>query len=136
MSNDATRLRELLAYHGSDVSRWPGDAAALGKKALERPELAAIVEQEKRFEQLLLARRVPAAPHDLSRRIIAAALARPLAQASASWFRELLAEVRPAALAATLVLGFAIGFGIVTASSQPHTSSLAQSAVDDEGAIL
>jgi hypothetical protein len=136
MTDDATRLRETLAYYGSDVRQWPEEAKALGRRALERPDLAALIEKERRFEQRLLARSVPAPPQDLSQRIIAAAFARERASVPMGWFREFLAEVRPAALAAMLVLGFAIGFGMVAGSAQTRGTAFAQSPVDDEGAIL
>lgn len=136
MSDDATRLRELLAYYGSDIRQWPEDAQALGHEALQRPESATMIEEERHFEQMMLARHIPMPSSGLSQRIITAAFACERVSASIGWFRELFADLRPAALAAMLVLGFAIGFGMVTfVSHAGNTASFAHS-IDDEGAIL
>ncbi len=136
MPNREIRLRELLAYYGSDIANWPETARTWGLKALEQPELAALVREEQRFEQLLLKRRVPAASPTFAERIIAASQIRSQAPGFAGWIPELLAIVRPSALAAMLVLGFTIGFGMLTSSPHGRDTTFVQSTSDDEGAIL
>jgi len=133
MTDQETRLRELLAYHGADVSQWPKEVKTLGFLALRRPNLAAIIEEEKRFEMQLHRRNEPAVPQDLAQRIIAASRMQPSSHQSA--VGELLAEVRPAALAAMMVLGFAIGFEMLPPLSHGRDIA-AQASFDDEGAIL
>jgi hypothetical protein len=135
MTDQRTHLTELLAYYGSDVSQWPEEASQAGLDAPHNPRLAALVAEEKRFEQLLHLRTMAAVPEDLTQRIIAASYRRPQAYAR-GWFSEVLAEVRPAALAGMLALGFVIGFDMVTPAQHGRDPSVVQSSADDEGAIL
>ncbi len=133
MSDSQAYFRELLAVHGADVNKWPREVKHLGFEALSKPRLAALIEEEKRFEELLRLRAIPATPRDLSQRIIALSYARrPL---RISWFRELRAQVQPAALAAMLVIGLLIGFDMIT-PLHSHSITFVQSSGDDEGAIL
>jgi hypothetical protein len=135
MSNDEMQLKELLAYHGADVSKWPEEARPWGLAALKRLDLQPLFKEEKRFEMLLMARRMPAPSRDLAQRIIAASFTRVYERSHASVFSEIMAEIRPAALAAMLVLGFAIGFGMLSPALHDQQARV-QSVADDEGAIL
>ena len=134
MPNAETRLRELLAFHGCNIGEWPEDAKPFGIQALNTPALAWVFEQERHFEALLKTRTVPMrAPMGLANRIIEASFARMPARSH--WIHEALSNVGGAALVAMLVIGFAIGFAILSSPPQHWDAKYVQ-AFADEGSIL
>jgi len=136
MNNYESRLRELLSYYGSDLEQWPEELRPLWLRAQHNPKLASIVEEERRFEHLLRKRSFTPPSFDFAERIIAASIARPQRMEAIGWFSDLLQEVRPAALAAMLLLGFAIGFGMLTPPSSLNNTAFVRALTDDEGTIL
>lgn len=135
MSNPQARLATLLACHGADISNWPEDARVIGLEALKVPELSQLIEQERNFERMLLERRTPVAPRDLTQRIIAAALDRRPQIEIPGWVPVIPQQARPMAFAAMLAIGFALGFGVLHLPLQSHANYV-QNTTDDEGAIL
>ena len=137
MVSDEICLRDLLASYGADITHWPEEMKPFGMKALENLELAVLIEKEREFEKLLQIRALPQDElNGLEQRIIASSYIDARKSALASYIQDFFAEIKPAALAAMLVLGFAIGFGIVASTSQNHNTTMVQSVSDDEGAIL
>jgi len=136
MASDEKRLREYLAYYGADVGAWPDDAQSLGRNAQRHGKFAVLFEEEKRFERLLHKRHIEPARADLAQRIVAAALAKDPFQKPEWWLYDLLTEIKPATLAAMLVLGFAIGFGALAPASQDKKEVFTQPYSDDEETLL
>jgi hypothetical protein len=133
MPDDVKHLKELLACYGSDMDHWPHHEKAFGTRALKQPGLAALIDAERRFELVLQKRNLPG-PGDLARRIVDAS--HHLPQKTNNFMSEILADVRPAAWAAMLVLGFAVGFGMTATPAHVQGSVIVQSVADDEGAVL
>jgi hypothetical protein len=138
MANDEneTEFLEHLACHGSDVQKWPEPARTLGAVLQEYPEAGALIEDEKRFERMLHERYVAPARPQLAQRIIAASIAADSAAQNTWQPSELLVAVRPATLAAMLVLSFVVGFGAFAPSPRAESTASMQSYIDEDGAIL
>ena len=122
MTINFEQFREKLLMHGADVRCWPKDIRSSGLKALDSsPELQKLVEDEKRFEEVLKTRKYEEPSRDLARRIVAAAMPKKKkAQRNLGvFFSEVLSEFSlsrraltavSVSLIFTLIIGFTIGF--------------------------
>jgi hypothetical protein len=132
---DEAQLRNGLMLYGADVTVWPQNMQAAGRWAIRQPEFAAIIREEEFFEKRLLDRLYEPPISELADRIIAASLTRKQDPASAG----IMTGTHPATYAAMLVLGFALGFGALSASTLTNETLSAQESPalpDDEGASL
>jgi len=135
MQLDETKIRQYLTHYGADIEAWPEDIQVLGILALRHPVCASFFTEEQRFENLLYARAVSPMSANLAERIIAAAYTH-VQSIEPPWNLSLLLKgINPAAFAAMLVIGFAIGFGALAPDVSSEAASL-QSYSDDEGAAL
>jgi len=136
MKENETNIRKCLARYGAQVRAWPQELQALGHKAEKMPEFAVLFEDEKRFERLLQYSSVPPFRSDLAQRIIAAACTKAQFTETSGWLYDGITQIRPAALAAMVILGFIVGFGALAPNFQSYKQISLQSYSDDEGAIL
>jgi len=122
MIMDFEQFKENLLMYGADVRCWPNDIRSSALKSLESsPELQKLVEDEKRFEGVLITRKYEEPSRDLAGRIVAAALPKKkktprnfgvfisdvLSEFSLS--RRAFAAVS-VSLIFTLIIGFTIGY--------------------------
>ncbi len=137
MTFDETTIRTYLAWYGADIAAWPEELKHTGRAAQQRPELAPLFAHEKRFENFLSARRLAPAASQLAERIISASLSKARSDVL-PWhpIAAIAQMLRPSALVAMLVLGFAIGFGALAPAPQTEPQLSQQSLPDDEGAML
>jgi len=135
MTIDTNTFREYLTLYGTQLESWPQAARVQAKTVQHQPAFLALIEEEKRFERILRLRHMETAPTNLAQRIITMSLAKgcPLPQWS---FTDILTSLKPAALAAMLILGFAIGFGALTIPEAHNQTTFSQSMTDDEGSVL
>ncbi len=136
MKNDQKKLREYLACYGSDIESWPADLQGVGFQALRHPTDAALFEEEKRFEQLLNKRPLEAASSRLADRIIAAAYSTVRFSEEKWQFTQFIKEFNPVAIAATLIIGFTLGFGLVSPMTFNQHAASTESYLDEDGATL
>lgn len=99
------RFEQILEAHGADPARWPAAERAAAAAFAERPEAAALLSEAAALDALLDGAETPPPGELLQRRIIKAGQAAVDARSAPRW--------RPAAagMAASLLLGFSIGFG-------------------------
>ena len=131
------RLRQIIESHGAGAARWPADerASALSLAARD-PEITSSLDAARALDAALASADIPELPAStaarLTRSIIAAARTDGAAQqfsarpgrVTSAWRNAVL---RPAlAAAATLVLGFSLGFsGLLTPASSDDDDTLA-----------
>ena len=122
MTMNFEQFKEKLLMYGADVRCWPIDIRSLALKALESsPELQKLVEDEKRFEEVLNTRKFEEPSKDLAGRIVAAALPKKKKEqrnfgvfisdvlSEFSLSRRAFAAVS-VSLIFTLIIGFTIGY--------------------------
>ena len=122
MTMNFEQFKEKLLMYGADVRCWPKDIRSLALKALESsPELQKLVEDEKRFEEVLNTRKYEEPSRDLAGRIVAAALPKKKKEqrnfgvfisdvlSEFSLSRRAFAAVS-VSLIFTLIIGFTIGY--------------------------
>jgi len=122
MTMNFEQFREKLLMYGADVRCWPKDISSSALKALDSsPEIQKLVEDEKRFEGVLKARKYEEPSRDLAGRIIAAAFPKKKkAQRNFGvFFSDVLSEFSlsrrafaavSVSLIFTLIIGFTIGY--------------------------
>ncbi len=135
MKIDKNKIREYIACYGSDIEEWPKDLQVFGIAALHDANLRDIFQEEIRFENMLLKCEVESMPLTLADRIIASARARVQYSDNIWQLSGFLKQVRMSAIAAMLLLGFAIGFGTFAHIPESSEASI-QSFPDDEGVNL
>lgn len=126
-----------LALYGSNIKTWPKAARILGQRLQHQPDCFHVLEKEKHFESILreCKQRVPS--HDLVDRIVAKARESQkslLLKKTSRRHQELLTAFNPAALAVTLLLGIALGFGSFATLPQ-QLEHISPSYFDEESAI-
>ena len=149
MAMNFEQFKKKLLIHGADVRCWPKDIRSSAMKALDSsPELQKLVEDEKRFEEVLNARKYKEPNSDLAGRIVAAALPKnKKAQRNFGvFFSDVLSEfsLSRRAFAAvsfslifTLVIGFTIGYSNLSgyASAEQYETHL-EDFLNYEGDVL
>jgi hypothetical protein len=119
---NSEQFEEKLLMYGADVRKWPKDIRSSALKVLESSlELQKLVEDEKRFEKILNARKFEEPSKDLPGRIVAAALPgkKKARRNFVMFFSDALSEFNlsrrtfaaiSVSLIFTLVVGFTIGY--------------------------
>jgi hypothetical protein len=149
MTMNFEQFKEKLLIHGADVRCWPKDISSSAMKALDSsPELQKLVEDEKRFEEVLNTRKYDEPSSDLAGRIVAAALLKKkkTQRNFGGFFSDVLSEfsLSRRAFAAvsislifTLVIGFTIGYSDLSgyASTEQYETHL-EDFLNYEGDVL
>jgi hypothetical protein len=149
MTMNFEQFKEKLLIHGADVRCWPKDLRSSAMMALDSsPELQKLVEDERRFEEVLNTRKYEEPSSDLAGRIVAAALPKKKKTQSnfGVFFSDVLSEfsLSRRAFAAvsvsvifTLVIGFTIGYSNLSgyASTEQYETHL-EDFLNYEGDVL
>jgi hypothetical protein len=135
MAINEKKIREYLSYYGSNIEAWPEELYSLGYKARQHKLYASLFKEEEELERLLNARVDIKPSHShLAQRIISAAHANQYTQKPQWWLYDMILSIKPAAVAAMLVIGFAIGFSALSPITQDKREMTYYA--DDDGAVL
>jgi len=149
MTMNVEKFKEKLLMYGADVRNWPKDIRSSGLRSLNSyPELRKLVEEEAHFEEVLKTRKYEAPDHNLSDRIIAAALYRKkkTKRNFKVFFKDVLREfslsrravaVVSLSLIFTLIIGFTIGYSNLSGyASAEHYEAHLEDSLNYEGDVL
>lgn len=141
---DMTRFEQLLAAYGANPSRWPHDERDAAQHLLATSSAArATHEEASRLDSVLARAGAVSVPQDLAARILAQASAHGPSPGAAparwTWLRELwpgAAAWQPAAaLAASMILGLAVGATFESAFIPELSDDEAAATTDAMGAF-
>ena len=120
MSRERKQFEENLFLYGADLHQWPEDIRAMALQALEEfPDLQTLVDEHRRFEDILMDRPYEEPTGDLEERIVRSSL--PRTEALSVSFTEIIVETlgwlglgQPRAAVIALLLIFIVGviFGV------------------------
>ena len=120
---DLSRFKTLAEAYGTERRRWPENAQPLYERFANTPEGATILAEAERIDRFLDALEVASPDDDLAPSIVAEALASARSSDRAEGGRTLrLVRLRwpLGAIAASAIIGFALGFSQVRDDGGPE----------------